>query len=143
MWRVLDINSKALFMPCANHTLNLIVADAAKSIVESVSFFGALQFKHHVPQMTLKALSKTHWECSIESVNVLRYQFSDIGDALQSLVDHTVEKGDSETTNAPQGLKQEIMPWGFLLNILYEVNSISKLLQSPEVGIDVLKHGVD
>lgn len=31
--RVQDINSKALFMPCASHTLNLFIADAAKSTI--------------------------------------------------------------------------------------------------------------
>lgn len=38
--RVLD--KKALFLPCASHNLNLVIIDAAKSTVESVSFFGVL-----------------------------------------------------------------------------------------------------
>ena len=100
--RVLDINKKALFMPCASHSLNLVIVDAAKSTVESVSFFGVLQclytlfssstqrweiFKTNVPQMTLKAISNTRWECRVESVKVLRYQLPAVGEALLSLVD--------------------------------------------------------
>ena len=29
--RLLEINSKALYVPCANHSLNLVVVDWAKS----------------------------------------------------------------------------------------------------------------
>ncbi|XP_051959987.1 zinc finger MYM-type protein 1-like [Xyrauchen texanus] len=159
--RVLDINQKALFMPCASHSLNLVIVDAAKSTVESVSFFGVLQrlytifssstqrweiFKTNVPQMmTLKAISNTRWECRVESVKVLRYQLPAVGEALLSLVDHATKKGDSETASAARGLEQEITSWKFLLtviiwyNILHEVNRVSKLLQSPQVGIDVLQ----
>uniref|UniRef100_A0A8C9Y5M1 HAT C-terminal dimerisation domain-containing protein n=1 Tax=Sander lucioperca TaxID=283035 RepID=A0A8C9Y5M1_SANLU len=125
--RVLDINKKALFMPCASHSLNLVIVDAAKATVESVSFFGVLQrlytifssstqrweiFKTNVPQMTLKAISNT------------------------------------ETASAARGLEQEITSWKLLLtviiwfNILHEVHRVSKLLQSPQVGIDVLQYEV-
>ncbi|XP_051953036.1 uncharacterized protein LOC127622912 [Xyrauchen texanus] len=148
-------------MPCASHSLNLVIVDAAKSTVESVSFFGVLQrlytifssstqrwaiFKTNVPQMmTLKAISNTRWECRVESVKVLRYQLPAVGEALLSLVDHATKKGDSETASAARGLEQEITSWKFLLtviiwyNILHEVNRVSKLLQSPQVGIDVLQ----
>ena len=40
--RILKINPKALFVPCANHSLNLIVADSAKSSTEALLFFGVL-----------------------------------------------------------------------------------------------------
>ncbi len=41
--RVLELNPKALCVPCGSHTLNLVVGDAAKSSVMSISFFGLLQ----------------------------------------------------------------------------------------------------
>ena len=41
--RILQQNNKALCVPCSSHTLNLVVADAAKSSVLSISFFGVLQ----------------------------------------------------------------------------------------------------
>ena len=55
---------------------------------------------------------------------------------------------NSETASAARGLEQEITSWKFLLtviiwyNILHEVNRVSKLLQSPQVGIDVLQYEV-
>jgi len=41
--RILQLNNKACCVPCSSHTLNLVLADAAKSSVASVSFFGVLQ----------------------------------------------------------------------------------------------------
>ena len=41
--RLLDINSKALYMPCACHSLNLVVSDMAHSCLKDISFFGVVQ----------------------------------------------------------------------------------------------------
>lgn len=41
--RLLEINPRALYMPCAYHTLNLIVCDMTHSCVKAVSFFGVMQ----------------------------------------------------------------------------------------------------
>ena len=40
--RLLEINPRALYMPCASHSLNLIVCDMANSCVKAVSFFGVV-----------------------------------------------------------------------------------------------------
>ena len=40
--RMLDINPKAVYVPCANHTLNLVVAHSANSSTEALTFFGVL-----------------------------------------------------------------------------------------------------
>jgi hypothetical protein len=37
--RLLDINPRALYMPCACHSLNLTLCDMAKSCVKAISFF--------------------------------------------------------------------------------------------------------
>lgn len=89
--RILQLNNKALCIPCSSHTLNLVVADAAKSSVLSISFFGVLQrlynlfsssvqcwavLREHVKQLTLKPLSTTRWEAQIDCVKVVRYQRS-------------------------------------------------------------------
>lgn len=41
--RILDINPRAFFVPCAAHSLNLVVNDAAKSSLEVTNFFGIIQ----------------------------------------------------------------------------------------------------
>ena len=40
--RFLEINSKAVYVPCANHSLNLVVVDCAKSSTEALLFFVVL-----------------------------------------------------------------------------------------------------
>ena len=92
------MNEKALCVPCGSHTLNLVVADAAKSSVISISFFGVLQrlyslfsssvqhwavLVERVKQLTVKCLSETRWEARIDSVKVVRYHLPEI--ALSAL----------------------------------------------------------
>ena len=154
--RVLDVNSKALCVPCGSHTLNLVVGDAAKSSVASVSFFGLLQrlytlfsssvnrwtiLRDHVKTFTVKALSTTRWECRIEAVKAVRYQLPDILKALTALEDHAKEKRDAEVASSAGGIIKEMQTWPFLVstiawyNVLYQINKISKLLQSPSVSV--------
>lgn len=40
--RLLEMNPRALFVPYGAHTLNLVVADAAKRSVDATSYFGIL-----------------------------------------------------------------------------------------------------
>ncbi|RXN39013.1 zinc finger MYM-type 1-like protein [Labeo rohita] len=158
--RILQLNSKAFYIPCSSHTLNLVVADAAKSSVLSISFFGVLQrlytlfsssvqrwtvLKEHVKQLTLKPLSTTRWEARIDSVKVVRYQLPEILDALSALQTFAIEKGDSETMSTAKSLHGELKTWSFLLctmtwyNVLYQINHVSKLLQSPNVSMETLR----
>lgn len=70
------VQARALFVPCAAHTLNLVVCDAAKRSVDAISYFGVLQklytlfsgstqrwaiLKKHV-SITLKMWAETRWE---------------------------------------------------------------------------------
>ncbi|XP_051809616.1 zinc finger MYM-type protein 1-like [Acanthochromis polyacanthus] len=41
--RLLQVNPRALFVPCGAHTVNLVVSDAAKSSAEATCYFGYLQ----------------------------------------------------------------------------------------------------
>jgi hypothetical protein len=40
--RILDLNNRALFFPCAAHSLNLVANDTAKSSSYALSFFGTI-----------------------------------------------------------------------------------------------------
>lgn len=68
--RVLQLNDKALCVPCSSHTLNLVVSDAAQTSVIYISYFGVLQrlynlfsssvqrraiLERHVTQLTIKS----------------------------------------------------------------------------------------
>jgi hypothetical protein len=74
---LLEINPRALYMPCACHSLNLTLCDMTQSCTKAISFFGVIQgiyvlfssstkrwkiFVDNVPKLTVKALSTTRWE---------------------------------------------------------------------------------
>ena len=72
--RLLEINPRALYMPCACHSLNLTLCDMTHSCVKAVSFFGIVQriyslfgnstkrwkiLLDNVPDLTVKSLCNT------------------------------------------------------------------------------------
>ncbi len=98
--RILQLNNKTWCVPCSSYSLNLVLADAAKSSVVSISFFGVLQrlynlfgssvhcwavLQQHVKHLTVKYLSTARWEAQIDSVKVVRYQLPEIVEALSAL----------------------------------------------------------
>lgn len=139
------------------------MADAAKSSVLSVTFFGILQrlynifsssvqrwsvLQSHV-QLTVKNLSTARWECRIDSVKVLYHQLPEMVEGLTALGEHAAETKDGETLSVAQSLSKELASWWFVIcvviwyKVLYQINRVSKLLQSPKRSIDVLKRETD
>ena len=72
--RILQINPRAFFVPCAAHTLNLVVNDSCKVSFETFDFFSTIQelykflssntklwsiLKENIKHFTVKSLSDT------------------------------------------------------------------------------------
>ncbi|XP_050793251.1 zinc finger MYM-type protein 1-like [Gopherus flavomarginatus] len=152
--RLLRENPRAFFVPCACHSLNLILCDMAKSSVEAISFFGLLQriyvlfsastqrwqiFKAHVNGITVKPLSETRWESRVESVKTFRYQSEEVYEALVAISE---EARDPKAKSEAQSLASEISSFKFLTSvviwydILVKISSISKIMQSPMMQLD-------
>lgn len=78
-------------------------------------------------------------------MKVVRYQLPEIVEALSALQTFAVEKKDSETMFIAKSIQNEIMTWCFVLcvviwyNVLYQINYVSKILQSPSVSLETLK----
>lgn len=152
--RILDINSRAMFVPCAAHSLNLVINDAVKATFESINFFSLVQaiyvffsvstnrwalLKTKVKLLTLKPLSDTRWESRVESIKALKYQIGDIYDALVEISEDLTY--DPTARNEADSLAKKIKKFDFLVcvvfwyEILNKINSVSKLLQSPDLNI--------
>ncbi|KAJ3613259.1 hypothetical protein NHX12_019509 [Muraenolepis orangiensis] len=122
--RLLAINPRALFVPCAAHTLNLVVADAARSSQDAIGYFGYLQkmftlfsastqrwsiLKSHVNR-TLKSWSDTRWESRVNSVKAVRYQALQVREALLEVKD---KAADPVIRIEAQSLAEEIGSFRF------------------------------
>ncbi|XP_062198785.1 uncharacterized protein LOC133901428 [Phragmites australis] len=153
--RLLDINRRALYMPCACHSLNLILCDMAKSCAKAISFFGIVQriyvlfsgstkrwkvLLEHVPSLTVKSLCNTRWESRIKSVKAIRYQAPELRSALLNLreADDTDPKDKSDAKNLFEVLGSFEFILGMVIwhDILFAVNTVSKKLQSSSMCIE-------
>jgi hypothetical protein len=93
--RLFDIDPRALFMPCACHSLNLTLYDMAKSCGKAISFFGIVQrvntlfssstkrwdvLKDHVESLTVNSWCNTRWESRIKTAKAIRFQAPQISE---------------------------------------------------------------
>ena len=153
--RLLKMNPRALYMPCACHSLNLTLCDMAKSCGKAVSFFGIVQriyvlfagstkrwkvLLDHVEGLTGKSLSNTRWESRIKSVKAIRYQAPQLRSALLELSEDcdTEPKDRSDAKKLYEVLGSFDFIFGMVIwhDILFGVNKVSKKLQSPSMCIE-------
>ncbi|CAO2827615.1 unnamed protein product [Amaranthus hypochondriacus] len=144
--RLLELNPKALYMPCACHSLNLILCDMLESCVKATSFFGIVQsiytlfssspkrwkvLTDNVPGLTVKSLSNTRWESRIKSVKAIRFQAPQIKFALLKMHGSKEELGIKSHAGL---LAKSINKFEFLLgmviwyDVLFYVDMVSKKL---------------
>ncbi|KAI3729948.1 hypothetical protein L6452_18621 [Arctium lappa] len=152
--RLLEVNSKALYMPCACHSLNLSLSDMAHSCVKAVSFFGIVQriytlfssstkrwkvLLDNISNMTVKSLCNTRWESRVKSVKAIRYQAPQIRSALLEL---SKACDDAKSKSEAESLVSAIENFEFLLgmviwyDILFAINMVSKKLQFKSMCIN-------
>nr|XP_047129467.1 uncharacterized protein LOC124809423 [Hydra vulgaris] len=114
--RILQTNTKALYVPCANHCLNLVVVDSVKSSTRALSFFGVLSrlytifssstqrwsiLKEHV-EIAVKNQSDTRWESRINFVmeNEIR--------ATEAFLEKYRENGFSSAETTAREIAEEL-----------------------------------
>ncbi|KAJ1129630.1 hypothetical protein NDU88_007996 [Pleurodeles waltl] len=160
--KILDLNSRALCVPCSAHSLNVVVSDAVMTGWDAAIYFGVMQkiyafisgsknrwdvLKKHVSELTAKPLPDTRWASRIDAVRIFRFHIGDINETLLEIADDWTFAAASRSEAA--SLAEEIYNFKFLcfiviwFNILQCINAASELLQSqtrclPEV-IDLLK----
>ena len=129
---MLELNSRALYLPCSSHTLNLVITDAAKSSNYAVGFFGIVNriyvifssspcrwdiIRAHMP-ISVKGLSDTRWEARIEALKPLRYHFFKLREALDALEAQALEKKDGMTASESSSLSVLVSKWPFIINVV-------------------------
>lgn len=128
--------------------------DAASSFTETTAVFSNVQelytffsgstnrwevLKKHISQLTLKPLSATRWSSRADALKSLRFQLYEIYDALSEIIE--VVNRDTETKVKARGLAKYIKSYKFICgvilwhDILFEINSVSKLLQSVTINL--------
>ncbi|KAL7606888.1 hypothetical protein Lser_V15G18197 [Lactuca serriola] len=152
--RMLEINPRALYMPFACHSLNLMDSDMTLSCEKAVSFFGIVQRLYtlfsssnkrwkilldNVPTLTLKSLSNTRWESRIKSIKAIRFQAPQIKVDLLKL---SKTSDDPKSKSEAKSLLKSFGKFDFLVGmviwyeVLFAINIVSKKLQSKSICID-------
>ncbi|XP_065652831.1 zinc finger MYM-type protein 1-like [Hydra vulgaris] len=148
-------NPRALYAPCANHTFNLMVCGAAKSVSIAINFFGTVQriftfftastvqwdILQSVCKMTVISLSDTRWESRINSIKVVKDNLVQIIEALYKVADSS---SIGVAVSEANGLANEISSYQFILSLtiwhdlLFEINKVSKVMQTPSADISIM-----
>ncbi|XP_077341212.1 zinc finger MYM-type protein 1-like [Lithobates pipiens] len=152
--KIKEINPKALFIPCANHSLNLCGVHSFGSVASCVTFFGTLEKVYlffsvstHRWELlmenvgvTVKRLSQTRWSAHYDAVKPVRANFEKLTSALEKLCD---PKENVDTRGSAQMLLPAVCDFTFLCylsfwcDVLGEVNITQKYLQT--VGLTLEK----
>lgn len=151
--RIKEVNSKAMFVPCSNHTLNLCGVHAFGTVPSCVTFFGTLEsvysffsastrrweiLMQHVG-ISVKRLSETRWSAHHEAIKPVMGNFEKLIEAVEELCqpDETVE-----TRGAAHILLPAISDFSFLCylslwgQVLEEVNHTQKYLQLEGINLE-------
>ncbi|XP_063302374.1 zinc finger MYM-type protein 1-like [Pelobates fuscus] len=149
-----ELNPKALFMPCANHSLNLCGVHLFGSVASCVTFLGTLERVYSFFSVsthrwevlmenlgvTVKRLSQTRWSAHYDAVKPVRANFEKLTSALEKLCN---PKENVDTRGSAQMLLSAVCDFSFLCylsfwcEVLEEVNITQKYLQT--VGLTLEK----
>ncbi|GBP36942.1 Zinc finger MYM-type protein 5 [Eumeta japonica] len=94
-------------------------------------------------KILIATLSETRWECRVSSVKAVKYQLSDICDALKDLAESTTD------CQLVSECHSEITTYEFVISlviwydILIKINVISKMWQSENMHLDVAIQHLD
>ena len=160
--RILNVNPRATFVPCAAHCLNLVLNDAVSINNEIVGFFDIVQelfnffsaspyrwniLKKNIKTFTLKPLSSTRWSSRINAIRPLQQNLKQIYDSL--IVLSNDQSRDLNTRNMSNSLSKKLKSFKFLCSLiiwrdmLAKIDVVSKMLQNPNININESTKALD
>ena len=121
--KIKQLNFKAIFIPCANHSLNLAGVHAVSASEHSATFFAVVErvysffstqrwevLLQHVP-IVVKRVIDTRWSAHYEAVKALQHYFLDVVSALNELCD---QNKNIDTRGQARGLLDAIQQFSFV-----------------------------
>ena len=151
--QIRNVNPKAEFVACANHTLNLAGVHAAGVSVSSITFFGTVERAYsffsssthrwdimnaHIPKV-LKRIVETRWSARNDAVKVIHSHFDNVIDALEQLTgieENSYTRGDANIVIASLTTFPFLCYLGLWGKVLPEVDAAQKYLQKKGLGLD-------
>jgi hypothetical protein len=152
--QISSLNELARFVPCANHTLNLVGVHAAAVSPLMITFFGRVQaifnfFSSSTSRweklmeklsISLKSNSDTRWSAKKEAITPLHRQIKEVLEVLHDIC--TDSKMNAETVfGANQLVKQIDFSFLCLLDFWCQILSLidreNNALQSKNISIDM------
>lgn len=151
--KLLEMNPHAVFIPCDNHSLNLVCVHAAETSSVVVTFFGTVQevfvffsgsthrwekLQKHV-NVSVKRQCETRWSARQDAVYAIDSQLDGLVDALEELRDDPDE--NTKTRGDAGNILRNILNFQFLVllpfwaDLLQSVNRIQKRLQDPTMNV--------
>ena len=160
--RIVEVNRKAVYVPCMTHSLNLSGVTAAESCNEAVSYFGFVQKiyvflssstyrwklltdalaakSNESKSSTLvpKNLSGTRWSARADALRSLSLHYEIYKSLFQSISNDPLQKKDTRTEALALVKTMQKLETAFLTTFwnaaLNRINETSKLLQSESIA---------
>lgn len=159
-------NNLAVFVPCAAHSLNLVVQNAADCCLEATSFFMLVQaiytfFSASTHRWDLlsqvlkdstesnqillpKRVNTTRWSSRFDAIKALKNSYVSIKTCLNEMAKDTNEKNVVRVEAASLSEKLDLLENGiilsFWLDILQRVNEVNKAVQKENMDLSTTAH---
>ena len=155
--KIKQVNSKARFISCANHLLNLAGVHAVPSSEHSATFFAVVErvysffsastqrwevlLKHVL--IVVKRVIDTRWSAHYEIMKALQHYFLDVVSALNELCD---QNKNIDTRGQARGILDAIQQFSFVsflrfwMEILRESYNTQKYLQRRGLSLENCSH---
>ena len=155
--RIKQVNSKAIFILYANHSLNLAGVHALASSEHFVTFFAVVERVYsffsgstqrwevllkHVP-IVVKRVIDTRWSAHYEALKALQHYFLDVVSALNELCD---QNENVDTRGQARGILDAIQQFSFVsflqfwMEVLRESYGTQKYLQRRGLSLKNCSH---
>lgn len=153
-------NKLAFYVPCAAHSLNLVVQNSADSCLEATDFFSTVEEIYvffssstyrwklllDAPKPNLnfyvpKRINITRWSSRFDALKALKNGFNQFKDALSLIVDSSGEKNLVRCQAKGLGDKMESLEFGILVVFWYDIlercHKTSQSLQAEDIDLSV------